>query len=336
MADAFLKAALFAQVLKTSVAISIAKSCPNNTLADDFSKELQRCYYACEKQKELIFYRSNYIWSNNFVECDKKSNVCTNFYLETEHFLPERLMQIETQVNSVYIGLRGLLMTNDKITEKHIVPGLNFLLDILISIDSSDDKLNVTDLGNQVSKLHDLICGTFKTLGELIGKLELEELEMSNIKESITKILCAICNMKGVCSLSLVILPVKFLITSYLTYKETKSKLVIMPHMAISWSKCLLDYLSYLLHLPNTGADSYPDSLNESLARIYAFLIPLLNNFKQKMHISQDLIEAISRAHSIIQRVEVECANYTWLSNGSLGLLHSIKRKLQCLEDLPN
>ncbi|KAH9278062.1 hypothetical protein ECG_09781 [Echinococcus granulosus] len=335
--DPFLKSVLFTQVFKASVALSILHACPTHLEADDFTKRLRMSHRFYQRYKDRSFYHANQV----------KLSLVDDFNATNYHIGPYNcelsldsqesvLSQLTANVISIRVGFRGLLETKDPIREKYIVPGLFILVKTLFWMDKCCVELKETSLLNQVARLHAEASDAFKVTGEIVAKLDTEELSTAEVFRCFAFMLSSAFSVKeGGCS-NCWIYPVKSFVKSYLRFTYENADDVGTLCTANSLTEHLLNHISRLLQLSHEDSRLQTQCLNESFARVYSLAMPLLSGFRRKSHISRSLIDAVSETTNIIRQIKVCKTEDTWLSNGSLVLLQSIKSKLQRLNDLYN
>lgn len=331
----FLKSVLFAQVFKASVALSILHTCPTHLKEDEFTIQLQKANRFYERYKDRLFYHANQIvlpWVDNLsgTECQ----VSLYGYEPALNFHEGALSQLITNVASTRVGFRGLLEAKGPIHEKHIVPGLLTLVKALSWMDKFRVNLKGKSLLNQLALLHAETSDAFRVTGEIVAKLDTEELSTVEIARCFPFILSSACSVKGEGRSGCWIYPVRSFVGWYWRFVYENADCARTLHFANSLAKHLLNRIFQLLELSNEDSRLQTQSLNESFARLYALTMPALRGFRRRSNISRNLMDTVSETNDIIRQIKVDRKEYTWLSNGSLILLQSMKSKLQHLNSL--
>lgn len=323
IARPFVKAALFTQVLKTSVALSIIEVCPNNVNIEDFVIHLHNVHESFENYRHACFYQSEKIRNSTQTRV-------LNFGVDNSESLREILSHLCKNVTSTRIGFLGLLISNNQFSENLLLPGLTFAFQALAWTNKCSESLEELDLLHQASVLHNEANDSMKVAAELIAKLDLAEQPTTDSANCIAAILDLTCNNQEdiyFCWLR----PLKTLFSVYVRCILHDEDLHI-PNFANFLCRHLL--IRYCKLFRNLNPEM--DFANESIARIYSLLTPLLCLYKRKLEMSKELIETTQRSIETIQRLDFKKTDELVLSNGAIGLLNDLKTKLQRLQDIPN
>ncbi|KAM7533251.1 hypothetical protein Aperf_G00000120242 [Anoplocephala perfoliata] len=328
--NSFLKAALFTQVLKTSVALSVLKDCPPGLNVADFVNELQNAHAFYEVYRDKSFYHSNQLktcFPLDFEEIvhpigiAEKQNDCD--------CLADCLSQLRMGISSISIGLRGMLDSNSMIAESFILPGVTFTFQSLIWVATYSEALEEAGLLNQVSLLYEEANEVVKKAGEISAKLDVSEHSTEETVRLMMSILDLICNVKQDDIYFGWFRPIRNFLTSY-TRAVQNNDAFGAPHIANSLSKYLLKRCcDILIEKAENSA-----SVNESFPRIYSLLYPLLNAHQHKVQVGANLAVIITRCISVIEDSQIVKNDEFRFSNGTMGLLNVLKNKLHCLTNL--
>lgn len=330
-ASSFIKAALFTQVLKTSVALSIIKDCPTNWNVDDFVNQLQNAHEFYEIYKEKSYYQANRLKTSLKPSLREFTQIINSDEDDNFEILKETLSRLSTSVASTRIGFRGLLDALDLITESLVVPGITHVFQSLAWTKVCGEILEENGLLHQVAQLHKEANDTMKLAGEVSARLDLNEQSTTEIGKFIATIFDLICNVKQDDIYFCWLRPMKTFLSAYIRSFQ-KNEDLHFPNLVNFLCRHLLIRCCKIL----TDAGEEINFVNESFPRLYSIAYPLLNCYKRKIEMGKDLIETIRETVDTIQRLEFTNSGELSLSNGSIGLLNTLKIKFQSLLDLPS
>lgn len=329
-ANAFLKAALFTQVLKTSVALSVFKSCPPGHNVENFVHGLQNAHAFYEVYRDKSFYHANQLKASVPLDFEEISRSISYSEKKDDYdCLKDCLSRFDTGITSIRIGLRGLLDTSTAITENFILPGATFVFQSLSWVATYNEVLEEVNLLNQAALLDEKANDVLKIAGEISAKLDAAEQPTTEIMHFMVSILDLTCIVKQDDIYLGWLPPTKNFLISYIRAIQ-KNEGFKVPYLANSLCKHLLNRCCGILG--GTVKDSA--LINESFSRIHSLLCPLLNAHQRKVQIGADLIETIIKTNGVIEGSQFIKNGESQLSNGSIGLLNVLKNKLQFLVNL--
>ncbi|KAM3173338.1 hypothetical protein ACTXT7_012698 [Hymenolepis weldensis] len=330
-ASSFIKAALFTQVLKTSVALSIIKDCPANWNVEDFVNQLQNSHEFYEIYKDKSYYQANRLKTSLPPSFGEFTQIINSDEVEKFEILKGILSQVSTSVASTRIGFRGLLDALDSITESIVVPGITHVFQSLVWANVCGEILEENGLLHQVAQLHREANDTMKLAGEVSAKLDINEQSTAEIGKFIATIFDLICNVKRDDIYFCWLRPLKTLLSAYIRSFQ-KNEDLRFPNLVNFLCRHLLICCRKIL----TDAGDEIDFVNESFPRLYSIACPLLDCYKRKLEMGKDLVETIRETVDTIQHLDFTKGGELSLSSGSIGLLNTLKFKFQSLLDLPS
>lgn len=328
-----LRATLFAQIFKISTALSIIKLCPKDVDIVDFSIALQKEHKNYNRLKDDLYYQSSKLRLFSACNTTGFSHIEDPTYfangVSSQLTDMEKMSKWSSSVSSIRVGLTGLLRRECiDFRDDPITPLLYMLFQISLSVATFSNS-HTTDLVYEHSSIIRDIRYCFSLTGKLGALSEMRKTPKTALASNLKGVISVMCIPRDVNRYDIWLPLVSTFLTSYTRSLRENIEEIGRPVIANTLTDSLLNLLTKRLRASLKDSNARPHQINEAFARIYTFLIILLGCFQRRDQFEKNLLQRTMSTLKEINNIDLDMLTRdTFLNNGSLGLLQTIKNKI--------